>query len=79
MFAVLSLLISTLSARTAPLRSRLASDRGIEAVEYALIAALIAAVLVGAVALLNPQLDGIFQSIANLLGDAAAEVDNAAP
>lgn len=79
MFTLISMLVTTLSVRTAPLRARLRSDRGIEAVEYALIAALLSAVVVGAVALLNPQLDGIFQSIANLLGDAATELDNATP
>ncbi|HEX6256799.1 MAG TPA: Flp family type IVb pilin [Euzebyales bacterium] len=63
---------------TAPLRTRLRSDRGIEAIEYALIAALVAAIIVAAFALIQGPagpVQAIFQAIANQLTTAAGNVN----
>lgn len=74
MLTVISMLVTMLSIRTAPLRARLRSDRGIEAVEYALVAALLGAVIVGAVALLGPDLNGFFGDIATRLNAEGATI-----
>lgn len=53
------------------LQTRLAamrSDRGATAVEYGLMVGLIAVVIIGAVALLGTQLDGLFTEVTNELG-----------
>jgi Flp pilus assembly pilin Flp len=64
---------------TAPVRARLRSDRGIEAIEYALIAALVAAIIVAAFLLLSGPTGGpvqtIFQAIANQLTTAAGSIN----
>ena len=67
-------LYQAISAATEPVRTRLRSERGIEAIEYALIAALLAAIVVAAVALLNPGVNNIFTAIANQLNTAANAV-----
>lgn len=69
-------LLITLSALLAPVRIRLRSDDGLEAIEYALLAALIAALIVAAVALLDPAMDNIFNAIAARLDAAATAVSN---
>jgi len=40
-------------------------DRGATAIEYALLASLIAVVIIGAVTLVGQGLDGIFDTVAN--------------
>lgn len=57
-----------------PLRDRDRGEQGIEAIEYALIAALLAAIVVAVIALLNPSMENIFQAIANQLQTAADTV-----
>ena len=59
---------------TQAVRDRLRSERGIEAIEYALIAALLAAIVVAVIALLNPSMRNIFSAIAAQLQDAADTV-----
>ena len=59
---------------TQPVRDRLRSERGIEAIEYALIAALLAAIVVAVIALLNPAMTNIFTAIAARLQTAANTV-----
>jgi pilus assembly protein Flp/PilA len=44
------------------------NERGASAVEYGLLVALIAAVIVGAVTLLGENLTGLFNSIAGIIG-----------
>jgi len=46
-------------------------EEGATAVEYGLIAGLIAVVIVGALILIVPQLDSVFTSISTALGNAA--------
>lgn len=46
---------------------RLNSDRGATAVEYGMLVALIAAVIIATVALLGPQIDSAFQTIVGQL------------
>jgi len=46
-------------------------EEGATAVEYGLIAGLIAVVIVGALILIGPQLDSVFTSISTALGNAA--------
>ena len=45
--------------------SRLVSERGITAIEYALLAALIAVALIGGATLLGTTLDGFFSAVAD--------------
>lgn len=55
------------------LKSRLAStrnERGASAVEYGLLVALIAVVIIGAVTLLGGNLESIFDTIADAIGSA---------
>ena len=59
---------------TQGVRDRLRSERGIEAIEYALIAALLAAIVVAVIALLNPSMRNIFSAIAGQLQSAATKV-----
>lgn len=66
---------SALLALTRPVRDRLRSDRGIEAIEYALIAALLAAIIVAVIAFLQPSMNNIFSAIAAQLEAAAATVN----
>ncbi|MBW3605506.1 MAG: Flp family type IVb pilin [Actinobacteria bacterium] len=65
---------SMVSALRDSLRTRLRSDAGIEAIEYALIAALLSAIVVAAVALLNPGVNNIFTQIAAQLNAAATAI-----
>lgn len=44
---------------------------GATAIEYAVIAGLIVAVVIGTLQILGPQIDGIFQSISNALPAAS--------
>jgi pilus assembly protein Flp/PilA len=56
--------VAALQARSATARARLADrDRGATAVEYALIASLIAAAIVGLVAALGNRIGAIFTNI----------------
>lgn len=66
--------LSMISTATTSLRLRMRSDKGIEAIEYALIAALLAAIVVAAVALLNPGVNNIFTQIAAQLNAAATAI-----
>jgi Flp pilus assembly pilin Flp len=60
---------ATLYARVIwPVRQRLTPENGLEAVEYALIAALLSVVIIGAMAIFGPGLTGIFTDIAERLG-----------
>lgn len=61
-----------------PLRDRLSREEGLEAVEYALIAALLSAIVVAAVALLSPEIENAYQAIANQLTGAAGEMNGPA-
>jgi pilus assembly protein Flp/PilA len=56
-----------------PMRERLTSEEGLEAVEYALIAALLSVVIIGAMGLLNTGLTDIFESIRDTLQNPGAE------
>lgn len=58
-----------------PVRDRFRSDHGIEAIEYALIAALLAAIVVAVIALLNPAMTNIFTAIATQLQNAATSMN----
>ena len=49
-------------------RLRLSLEDGLEAVEYALIAALLAVVIIGAMSIFGTGLTGIFQDISDRLG-----------
>lgn len=67
--------LSALQALVQPVRDRLKSDNGIEAIEYALIAALLSAIVVAVVALLNPSMTNIFTAIAAQLQSAATSIN----
>lgn len=68
-------LYTALLTLTQPLRDRIRGEQGIEAIEYALIAALLSAIVVAAIALLNPSMTNIFQAIANQLQTAATAIN----
>ncbi|HSK97708.1 MAG TPA: Flp family type IVb pilin [Euzebyales bacterium] len=57
-----------------PLRLRLRLEHGLEAVEYALIAALLSVIIVGAVQILQPQITAAYQAIADQLSGAAGTI-----
>lgn len=59
--------LTALQTLAAPLRSRLRSDRGLEAVEYALLAALVAVTIIAAAALLDVGIRDAFTDIQNKL------------
>lgn len=61
-------MITTLKQLLAGLRR---DDRGATAIEYGLIAALIAVVIIGAVTALGTGLDATFTSISNQLGGSS--------
>ena len=61
-----------------PLARRLHLEQGLEAVEYALIAALLSAIVVAAVTLLSPEIENAYQAIANQLQNAAGEINGGA-
>lgn len=69
-------LLCTLSILMAPVRERLRSEKGLEAIEYALLAALVSAIIVTAVALLNPGMNNIFTAIGNRLTTAGTALTN---
>jgi pilus assembly protein Flp/PilA len=72
MTSLFTFLTSTFSHLVGRGVQRLRDDeRGLEAVEYALIAALIAVAIVAAVTLLGTTLDGVFTAITNELGPLA--------
>jgi Flp pilus assembly pilin Flp len=69
--------LSALHARVIqPIRSRLrlTLEDGLEAVEYALIAALLSVVIIGAMAIFNEGLTDAFESIRDTLQDPAADL-----
>jgi Flp pilus assembly pilin Flp len=72
--------VSALHARVIrPAWGRLRNLRlqdGLEAVEYALIAALVSVVIVAAMAVFRPALEGIFQAISDQLTNAGTEINN---
>ncbi len=53
-------------------RTMLESDEGATAVEYGLMVALIAVVIIAAVTLIGTNLNGVFNSIADALGVASS-------
>ena len=66
---------ATLYARVIwPVRDRLSSEDGLEAVEYALIAALLAVVVIGAMQVFGGGLTNIFTDIANRLTSEGGNV-----
>lgn len=69
---------ATLYARVIwPVRDRLNSEDGLEAVEYALIAALLAVVIIGAMSVFGDGLTGIFNDIAVRLGEEGDTIRDA--
>lgn len=51
-------------------RAFIKREDGASAIEYALIAGLVAVVLIGALTLLGTELEGVFEAITDALGDA---------
>lgn len=51
-------------------------ESGVTAVEYGLIAGLVAALLVAVVGIFGEQLEALFRAIADKLGDAANDIQN---
>jgi pilus assembly protein Flp/PilA len=66
---MLSYLSSHLTSSLTALRER--ADRGATAVEYGLMVALIAVVIIGAVVLLGGKLSGLFGDVASKVGTSA--------
>jgi len=67
--------LATLYARVIwPVRDRLNSEDGLEAVEYALIAALLAVVVIGAMSVFGDGLGSIFNDISQRLTDEGQNV-----
>jgi pilus assembly protein Flp/PilA len=60
-------LMVSMIAFVAGVKDRLASEKGATAVEYGLLVALIAAVIIGAVSLLGKDIDFAFETITNEL------------
>lgn len=70
--------VSALNARVfRPLRNRLRLDEGLEAVEYALIAALLSVVIILAMTAFGDGVQDIFDSIGQRLTTEAGNVDAA--
>ncbi|MEV1287637.1 Flp family type IVb pilin [Micromonospora sp. NPDC049679] len=67
---MLTYLSSHLTSSLAVLRDR--ADRGATAVEYGLMVALIAVVIIGAVVLLGGKLSGLFTDVGNKVGSTPA-------
>jgi pilus assembly protein Flp/PilA len=61
-----SLMVSMI-AFVAGVKDRMASEKGATAVEYGLMVALIAVVIIGAVTLIGTNLDTLFRSVAGSL------------
>jgi Flp pilus assembly pilin Flp len=68
--------LSALYARVIwPVRARLTAEGGLEAVEYALIAALVSVVIVAAMGVFGPALENIFDDISAVLDGAGGEIN----
>ncbi len=67
----MSSMLSALYGLAEQVRARLRSDTGLEAIEYALLAALVAVVVIAAVTLLNPSMGNAFNTIGQRVNDAA--------
>jgi Flp pilus assembly pilin Flp len=78
MFSALGNLLSAWYASTEPARDRLRSEDGLETVEWALLAALVAVVIIGAVNLLNPAMGNAFTALGNGVQAAANAFNTAA-
>lgn len=63
-------LFAKLASKFGSLRSRLSREEGASAVEYGMLVALIAAVVVGTVVLLGPKIRDAFQAIVDALTGA---------
>lgn len=61
-----------MSTFVSAVRTFIADEEGVTALEYGMIAALIAAVIVGAVETLGENVEGAFTEIANSIGAPAA-------
>ncbi|WP_458111578.1 Flp family type IVb pilin [Arthrobacter sp. R1-13] len=68
-----SLMVSFL-AMVAGVKDRLSNEKGATAVEYGLLVALIAAVIIGTVVILGGQIDLAFQTIVDQMPEPAAPV-----
>ncbi|APX03147.1 Flp family type IVb pilin [Arthrobacter sp. QXT-31] len=60
-------------AFVAGVKDRLSSEKGATAVEYGLLVALIAAVIIGVVVVLGGQIDTAFQTVSDELAGAVVE------
>jgi Flp pilus assembly pilin Flp len=60
-----------------PVQDRLASEKGLEAVEYALIAALLSVVIIAAMGVFGDSLQAIFDDISAVLDGAGGEINPA--
>ena len=58
-----------------PVRDRLTSEKGLEAVEYALIAALLSVVIIAAMGFFGAGLTGIFNNLAAKLTTEGAKIN----
>ena len=58
-----------------PMRERLSSEEGLEAVEYALIAALLSVVIITAMGFFGEGLKGIFNDLATKLGTEGDKIN----
>lgn len=56
----------------AKMRNFFKEEDGVTAIEYGLIAALVAILIIAALQVLGPKLAGVFQSVADALPDAPA-------
>ena len=65
-------LMVSMLAFVAGVKDKMESEKGATAVEYGLMVALIAVVIIGAVTALGTSLDGIFQDIADTVGGVPA-------
>jgi pilus assembly protein Flp/PilA len=63
--------MKTLAIKAHMLMTQAKNDRGATAVEYGLIVALIAIVIIAALLFLGPQLQGIFNDAGSAVSDAA--------
>lgn len=72
-------LFAALTVLAQPIRARLQREDGLEAIEYALIAALLSAILVGVIATLGTDITEIFTAIGARLDDAGSTITPASP
>ena len=68
----MSSLMVSMMAFVAGVKNRFSSEKGATAVEYGLLVALIAAVIIGTVVTLGLQIDGAFTTIVNEMPPAPA-------